>query len=440
MTKTSVKINVEISVLLGYGLNQYNYTRRNLLMNEVKSKRIIKLLVVVMLLAALILPTNMLTNVVQAATKPSINTTITIGTGSIVGNFDYYSKTEDKYSLSVSSPVKNATYSFTSSNTKIVTVKASGTNAYLTGIKAGTATITCNQKLSGKTTKVGTCKVTVVNSSLYKQDSIPELPLGTGMLPEAIEINTRNNDATYTFTSDNKNFSIKETIKVFDGMNFINHSFTAKAAGTYTVTVKETYNKVTRTLGKLKYIVKKATVPANETIDLGANIDAYQLINNYRTDVKYFVVTEDENIISGNVENGVLYLTGKTVGTTNIKIYENTTKADQSKLIGTCKLTVKEVILENLICDFDETEAYIGGDPIEFYVEKEPYNFPGTINVTSSDTSVATVASVDEDGTFEVTPVGAGTTTITITCGDKTKTQDITISANSDESEDDYED
>jgi hypothetical protein len=409
-------------------------------MNEVKNKRIIKFVTVIMLLATLILPTDMLTNVAQAATKPSIDTKITIGTGSIVGNFDYYSKDDDRYSLTVSSPVKKATYSFTSSNTKIVTVKASGTNAYLTGIKAGTATITCNQKLSGKTTKVGTCKVTVVNSTLYKQDSIPELPLGTGTLPSAIEINKRNNNATYTFTSDSKNFSMKETSKVFDGMNFIQHSFTAKAAGTYTVTVKETYNKVTRTLGKLKFIVKKATVSAESTIDLGSNIWAFELINNYRIDGDYLFDYDDESIVEGYVEDSTVYLKGKKVGTTNINIYENTTKADKSKLIGTCKLTVKEVVLENLICDFDETEAYIGGDPIEFYVEKEPYNFPGTINVTSSDTSVATVASVDEDGTFEVTPVGAGTTTITITCGDKTKTQDITISANSDESEDDYED
>lgn len=407
-------------------------------MNEVKNKRIIKLIVIMMLLATLILPADILTNVAQAATKPSIDTSITIGTGSIVGNFDFYSKADDKYSLTVSSPVKNATYSFTSSNTKIVTVKTSGTNAYLTGIKAGTATITCNQKLSGKTTKVGTCKVTVVNSSLYKQDYIPELPIGTGTLSEAIAIKNRNNDATYTFTSDNKNFSIKETIKVFDGMNFINHSFTAKAAGTYTVTVKETYNKVTRTLGKVKYIVKKATVSPEDTLDLGANKDVFELINNYRTDVKYYVVTENENIINLIVEDGALYLTGNAVGTTNIKVYENATKADKSKLIGNCKLTVKEVVLENLNCDFEETETYVNGDPIEFYVEKEPYNFPGAITATSSDTSVATVASANEDGTFKVTPVGAGTTTITITCGNITKTQSITVSENSDDENEDY--
>lgn len=401
-------------------------------MNAVKNNRIIKLLVSMMLLAALILPTELLANVAQAATKPSIETTKTIGAGSIVGNYDYYSRDDGKYSLDVSDPVKKATYSFTTSDKKIVTAKASGSQAYLTGVKAGTATITCNQKLNGKTTKVGTCKVTVVNSSLYKQDSIPELSLGTGMLTEAIAFDKRNNDATYTFTSDSKNFSIKETVSIFDGMTFIHHSFTAKAAGTYTVTVKETYNKVTRTLGKLKYIAKKATVYAEESIDLGANINAYELINNYRADVKYFFEAGDDGVTEGYVEDGIAYIKGIKAGTTTIKIYEDATKIDASKLIGTCKLTVKEVILSNLECEFYDTEAYVGGDPIEFRVEKDPFNAPGTVTVTSSDTSVATVSGLDEEGSCKITPVSAGTTTITITCGDITKTQTITVSATED--------
>jgi hypothetical protein len=395
------------------------------IMNAVKSIRISKFLVTVMLLVTLILPTEMLTNVAQAATKPSIETKMTIGTGSIVGAYDYYSKSNN-YVLGVSDTVKNATYSFTSSNTKVVTAKVSGSNAILTGIKAGTATITCNQKLNGKTTKVGTCKVTVLNSSLYSQDFIPELPLGTSAAREPVEFGNRNNDAIYTYTSDSGNFTMKESLKEFDDMYFISHTFTAKAPGTYTVTVKETYNKSTRTVGKLKYTVKKATVEKESTIDLGDDILGLELISNYRQDVNYFYSGDNENV-EGYLQNDSVYLKAKSVGTTTIKIYEDATKADDSKLIGTCKITVKEVVLESLDYEFDETETNVGGDAIGLEVNKTPDNAPGTITVTSSNPSVATVSKLDEEGSCTITPVSAGTTTITITCGNITKTQIITV-------------
>lgn len=394
-------------------------------MNTVKSKRISKFLVAMLLLVSLILPAELLTNVAQAAAKPSIEAKMTIGTGSIVGAYDYYSKSYN-YSLSVNNTVKNATYSFTSSNAKVVTVKASGSKAILTGLKAGTATITCNQKLNGKTTKVGTCKVTVLNSSLYTQDSIPELPLGTSYAREPVEFANRNNNAVYTYTSDNKNFTMKESLSEFDDMYFIKHSFTAKAPGTYTVTVKETYNKTTRTVGKLKYIVKKATVEKQSTMDLGDDILGLDLISKYREDVNYFFSGDNDNI-EVHIQNKFGYLKAKGVGTTTIKIYEDATKADESKLIGTCTMTVKEVVLESIDCDFDETETNVGGEAIGFEVEKTPYNAPGTITVTSSNPSVATVSEVDEAGSGKITPVSAGTTTITITCGDITKTQTITV-------------
>ena len=109
---------------------------------------------------------------------------------------------------------------------------------------------------------------------------------------------------------------------------------------------------------------------------------------------------------------------------------------DKSKLLGTCAITVEEVALESLDCDFDETEAYVGDDPVSVQVTKEPFDAYGTITVTSSNPEVATVSSVDEDGIFEVTPVSEGTTSITITCGNTTETQTFTVL----EDEDSYED
>lgn len=394
-------------------------------MKKVQSKRIAMIVASMVVIASLILPAGMITNAAQAAAKPSVAAAMKIGTGSIVGNFDFYSKADGKYNLSVSNAVKNATYSFVSSNTKVLTVKASGSKAYLTGIKAGTATITCNQKLNGKTTKVGTCKVTVANSTLH-QDFVPELPLGTGSL-EVVEFSYRNNDATYTYVSDNKNFSMKESLSTFDGMQFIHQSYTAKAAGTYTVTVKETYNKSTRVVGKLKYTVKKAAVTPKETIDQGLDTDAYGLISNYRTDVNYVFESENSDIVQISGEGETAGLVGKKPGTAKINIYENAKAPDKSKLLGTCTITVKEVVLESLDCDFDETEAYVGDEPVSVEVYKVPEHAPGTITVASSDPGVAAVSSIDEDGFFEITPVSEGTATITITCGTVTKTQTFTV-------------
>ncbi len=409
--------------------------RSDLPVKEIRSKRIAAIVARMLLIASLILSTGMTSFATQAAVKPSIAATMKIGTGSIVASFDYYSKA-DKYVLRVSNAVKNATYSFVSSNPKILTVKANKSDAYLTGLKAGTATITCNQKLSGKTTKIGTCKVTVVSSS-YSQDVVPTLPIGTGYT-DVIEIINRNNDAAYSFISDNANFSMKETFSTFDDMLFIKHTYTAKAAGTFTVTIKETYNKSTRVVGKIKYAVKKATVEPEETVSLESDIEAFDLINNCRNDVSYIFETGDSNVVEISKENQTVIVKGKSEGSTNINIYENAKAPDKSKLLGTCKITVKKVALEELDVSFDEMEAYAGDDPVSVEVTKEPEDAYGTITVASSNPEIAAVSSIDEDGFFEVTPVSAGTATITITCGTVTKTQTFTVT-DEEGSDDEYD-
>ncbi len=394
-------------------------------MYQLKRNRIARIFICMMLVMTMILPAGLATNVANAAAKTSIPGKMTIGAGSFISSIDFYSK-DAKYTFVVSNPVKKATYSFTSNNNNIVKVAASGTTAYLTGVKAGSAIITCNQKLNGKTTKVGTCTVTV-KSSTVSQDFIPSIPMGTSSSSEPVDFSYRNNDATYTYVSNNKNFSMKEILSKFDDMNFIARTFTAKAPGTYTVTVKETYNKVTRTVGTIKYTVKKATMEGDTSVDLGSRMWAFDLMNYYRSDVNYLFVSEDEKIVDTYSEEKTVYLKGLKVGTTNITIYENTSTPDKNKLVGTCKVTVKEVVLEDLECDFDETELYVGDAPVKLYISKYPSNAPGTITVTSLDTKVVTVSQPDEEGVCLIKSVGAGTATITVTCGDITKTQKITV-------------
>jgi hypothetical protein len=401
-------------------------------MKEIKNKSIFKLLTSVTLITAIFLLTVSTANIAQAASKPSIDSKYTMGTGSIWGNEAYYFKS-DKYTLDVNNPVKKATYSFTSSNNKVVTVKTSGTKANLTGVKAGTATITCNQKLNGKTTKVGVCTVTVKNVTFNQRVKI--IPIGTSTNRSILYVN-RNNNATYTFTSNSKDLTVKETLEKSDamgpGMNIMSQTFNAKKAGTYTVTIKETYNKVTRTVGKVKYTVNNAKVYKETTMEEGEVIGAFSLIDNCRQDVPYLFVADDNKIIESYTIDDNFYIKANKAGTGTIKIYENAKSINESKLIGTCKITVNEVVLEAFEVNFSETATYVGGDDIEVEAYKEPSHAPGTITINSSDIKVATVK-INEDGYGIITPVGAGTTTITVACGDFTETKTITVYADEDE-------
>ncbi len=392
-----------------------------------KRTSFIKACISLLLVMGLILPSQLAAVNVQAAAKPSIDSERVISTGSIRGDSNLYVKS-DKNVLEVYNPVKKATYSFKSSNESVLKLKASGTKVYLTGLKAGTATITCQQKLNGKTTKVGTCKVTVENSAVYAE-SYDGLPLGTweGFY---VYYGYRNCDATYTFTSNSKNFTMKEKVTKEEGTKdtyFAKQVYTAKKAGTYTVTVKETYNKKTRIVGKLKYVVKKATVAESEEMYTGDDIWAFGMINFYRNDVNYLFDDGGTGVVEFYTKEDTVYMKAKKPGTVTVKIYENATSPDKSKWIGNCKVTVKELKLEELDYYFYDTETYVGGSSIGFQVYKEPYNAPEAITVTSSDPAVAKVDGLNEDNYGEIIPVSEGTVTVTITCGDIKKTETITI-------------
>lgn len=404
-------------------------------MRENQCKSILRRAMSFILVVALVLIAAVSAIKVEAATKPSIAKSMTIGTGSIYF-YNPYSK-KDLNVLAVSNPVKKATYSFSSSDSKVVKVTSKGTEAYLVGVKAGTATITCNQKLNGKTTKVGTCKVTVKDVKVYELNT--DLPLGKS---DAIvfDYSYRNCDAKYTYETGSKNLEVKDNVRKADGeLYFVSQTINAKKAGTYTITAKETYNNKTRTIGKVKVKVHKASIEDKEfTMDIGDTRDPYYLISYFRYDVPYFFEVEDTSILKVSGKDRNVELAAIKEGTTKLNIYENATKADKKKLLGTCKITVKKVVLEGIEIDSYTNEAYIGEDDIYVYLYKKPYNAPGTFTVTSSDTAVATVSEPDENNTFNITPVGVGTTTITVTCEEFTETMTFTVKSEEDEY-DEYE-
>lgn len=400
-----------------------------------KNKRnsLVKVCISLLLMLGLILPSQLTTTSAQAASKPSIESEMTISAGTIRGDSYMYFKS-DKNVLEVYNPVKKATYSFKSSNTNVLKLKASGSKVTLTGLKAGTATITCQQKLNGKTTKVGTCKVTVKAAEVYSE-TYDGLPMGKGQ-GVYVYYGYRNNDATYTFSSNSKNFTMKEVVTKEKGskdMYFVTQSYTAKKPGTYTVTVKETYNKKTRTVGKLKYEVIKATVAKEYELYEKDYIGAFSLVYNSRGDVKYLFDDGDANVVEFSVnEDGGVLMTAKKAGTVTVNIYEDATKPDKSKLIGSCKVTVKELKLESVDYYLSDTSTYVDGRALEYQIYKYPENAPEEVTVTSSDPSIATVGEMDEYYYGQITPVGEGTVTITITCGDITKTETITVYADED--------
>lgn len=72
--------------------------------------------------------------------------------------------------ITINGKVKNATYTYKSSNTKIATVSKTGV---VKGVKVGTAMITVNSTYQKKVTKVGTVKVTVKKA--VKPTAVPTI-------------------------------------------------------------------------------------------------------------------------------------------------------------------------------------------------------------------------------------------------------------------------
>ncbi|MFW5672658.1 MAG: hypothetical protein ACOCM8_10300, partial [Acetivibrio ethanolgignens] len=217
---------------------------------------------------------------VKAAAKPVLsNSKMTIGIGS------------NDYRLSVKNAKKGASYTFVSGNKKVATIKKSGTAGYITGVKAGKTTITVKQKLKGKITIVGKCSLTVKASSVEASRYSENLELGKDILlndPEKMSeydayntfcsIQYYNPAAKYTFQSNSSNFEISE-VELFEVGRYTlcGGKYTAKKPGTYTVTLKETYQKKTRTVGKFKVTVQDADIPDSLEMAVGESTWKYEI-------------------------------------------------------------------------------------------------------------------------------------------------------------------
>ena len=305
-------------------------------------KNFFKKALVILLALVLTIPT---VNGVEAKadSKPTLSAKkITIGIGSygardIMGTY-HVEKT--RYALSVENSVKGAKYVFKSTDTNIVTVEKEGAVGYLTGVSAGTAKIKVKQKLDGKTTLVGKCKVTVKEATATASEYLFEdagLRIGT-MTTLIADITNFNPAAEYTYECNDSNFTMVDA-REEEGDGWYTHyqTYVAKKAGTYTVTVKETYNNKTRNIGIFEVVVAEASVEPEVTFWIGCEEYLDWCIYNYCTDGYWYKLKEDG--ILEDLDGGCVKPAKE--GTTTVDIWHYDAANDtKGEFIGTITVNV----------------------------------------------------------------------------------------------------
>lgn len=418
-----------------------------------------QLLVLMVLCCALMVGNFIMPSTVsEAATKKAAISVkeLTIPVGKM-SNKVYWNKNSweisNGESLTVKNKLKGATYQFTSSNSKIVKINKAG--GYVTGVKAGSATVTCTQTYKNKKTTVGKCKVTVKNATLISNERI--FPVGSGGFNLVDYYNSsdplftiafRNPKATYTITSDSSDFTIKEkkydassakdatdykeyetVLKDYIGKRyFYGYQFTANKSGTYTITVKETYNKKTKTLGSFKVEIKDASIDEpNVDILLGDYVNVFNFLSYIKDTLYNFQIKDydeansDNNVLQLIEEGDSLYLYGNKVGTGELTISEV-----DGDVIGTVTVTVAEAPCESITVYSEEYTAYVDETfNLDYYLE--PWNTTDKVTMESDNANVVKVEYNLDEESWECTALKEGEANITIKCGNQSVVYKIIV-------------
>jgi hypothetical protein len=416
-------------------------------------KNKVKVLAMVLCCALVLGNISMPAAVAQAKAKKAAisETELTIPVGDL-NSKTYWNKssweTENAKKLSVDNAVKGAVYQFTSSNSKVAGINKKG--GYLTGLKAGKATITCTQIYNNKKVTVGKCKVVVKKAALSIYDKDMDFPVGTsgydlagyysGLEP-VYNITFRNPKATYTLKSDNDNFVIQDikydaskandvtdnaeyasVLKDYIGDRyFYGYKFTAKVAGTYTVTVKETYKNKTTTLGSFKVNIKDTSIAeAQKELLLGNKQYASELLNYTKENTDYYFEIKDydeknpdKNVLKMGKDDQGVYVYGNKAGTADVTVKEGSATGT---VIGTVTFTVTELPCKEIILDSKEFTTTVGED-FSIYYDLNPSDTTDKVTISSDNTKVLKVEYNAEEGYWAYTSLKAGTANITIQCG-----------------------
>lgn len=379
---------------------------------------------------------------ISAASKPQISdTSLTISIG------------KNTYSpITVYNTVKKATYTYTSSDKKVVTVDKKG---YLTGVKAGKAKITVTQTYKKKKTKVGTCTVTVKNASIYPytKESGYWLVIGKKCFEESPFnfltseiINYQNPQASYTYYSnDSSILKISKSGKVIETLK----------AGPVDVTVKETYKKKTRTVGTFPVSVFAPELSNNGMTEEFTLNQSYYLTD-YLSYAYYYMFDAGDDTTEATCpiefikdENGNWYGEVKAIreGTVTIDVYVDTTELTdenykKSPKIGsfTVKVVSKPataISLESYDVDITNNKTTLtSGQRLSLDFYKTPSDSSDNITITTSDASVVSLRSKDGktyecassyDDYISMLAVKPGTATVTFQAGTIKKELLITV-------------
>lgn len=232
-------------------------------------------------------------------------------------------KVGETVTLTASTDHQGTTFTWSSDNTAVATVS----NGTVTGVSAGTATITVNFS-DGAPAK--TAKITVENKKYTYSISKETLSLKVGAT-EKLTTDTTLEDKTVTWSSSDEKIAKVAT----DG------TVSAVAAGTATITAtfkdgtpKKCVLTVTKGDGKITLSSTKATLTVGGTgLTLTATVTGL-------TDTTVTWKSDNENVATVD-SNGKI--TAKNKGTANITA---TSKGDTS-LVATCVITVKKVSLKD---------------------------------------------------------------------------------------------
>lgn len=377
-----------------------------------------------------------------------------------------------------------AAYTYTSSNKKVASVSKKGV---IKSVKTGTAKITVKQTLKKKTTKVGTLTVKVKNSKLYdgaegitgwiiNQPGYFRSVYNTNnafcLMPEVIAY--YNPKAVYTiYSGDESRISVDKKGYVKD----------TNGTGTVKITLKETYNKKTRTVGTFLVELKTPSLDDDsreQTIAIGESFNAGNFLNYC---IGYAVLetsdsskipdidevnasldddTDDDSVLIPVDENGEWAGEYKGIGTGTRYLYYymyDYTQQKYTTLLGV--ITVNVIVVSNassLQVEFEEGATDYSYNPADgltlntltcksFDVLADPYNYSGEIEAVSSDESVvktifkkSTIFSSDYNkiGTLYLTALNPGTATITVKANGAQTSFKVTVNSQNYETFDYY--
>ena len=365
--------------------------------------------------ATITLPTGTMINVavpITVGTIDNITDLVAMGSPRVVNVADKISDTDA------------LTFSATSSNPNIASVGvANDSEITVTPLVAGTTTITViATDIAGQTAEQ-TFSVTVTNPAPTATGTIADITdLVANGSPQAVNVADKFSDTdalTFSATSSNPNIASVEVA------NDSEITVTPLVAGTTTITVIATDIAGQTAEQTFSVTVTNPAPTATGTIaditDLVANgsPQAVNVTGNFSdpNDTLTFSATSDDTAIATvTVMDSVVTITPVSAGTATITVTATDVADQTAEQTFTVTVTNPAPTIVSTIADI--TDLVENGSPRDVNVATN-FSDPNdtlTFSATSDDTAIATVTVMDSIVT--VTPVAAGTTTITVTATD----------------------